>query len=83
MSTHMKSSDIARVTHSSHRTVNRVLRLSHLTGSVVQRPLQAGPPRLLTALDVAVSHIVACILLLVALLMTVIVSRSLTDSETK
>jgi hypothetical protein len=38
MSAHMKSSDIARVTHSSHRTVNRVLRLSRLTGSVVQRP---------------------------------------------
>ncbi|KAJ8587977.1 hypothetical protein M405DRAFT_277266 [Rhizopogon salebrosus TDB-379] len=39
MSAHMKSSDIAHVTHSSHRTVNRALRLSRLTGSVVQRPL--------------------------------------------
>jgi hypothetical protein len=38
MSAHMKSGDIAHVTHSSHRTVNRVLRLSRLTGSVVQRP---------------------------------------------
>jgi hypothetical protein len=64
MSAHMKSSDIARVTHSSHRTVNRALRLSHLTGSVVQRPLQAGRPRLLTALDAAVSHTVACVALL-------------------
>ncbi|KAJ8597527.1 hypothetical protein M405DRAFT_803823 [Rhizopogon salebrosus TDB-379] len=55
MSAHMKSSDITRVTHSSHRTVNRVLRLSCLTGSVVQRPLQAaGRPRLLTALNAAV-----------------------------
>jgi hypothetical protein len=65
MSAHMKSSDIARVTHSSHRTVNRVLRLSRLTGSVVQRPLQAaGRPRLLTALNAAVSHAVACVALL-------------------
>ncbi|KAJ8582873.1 hypothetical protein M405DRAFT_692426, partial [Rhizopogon salebrosus TDB-379] len=59
MSAHMKSSDIARVTHSSHRTVNRALRLSRLTGSVVQRPLQAGRPRLLTALDVA--YLDACV----------------------
>jgi hypothetical protein len=60
MSAHMKSSDIAHVTHSSHRTVNRALRLSRLTGSVVQRPLQAGRPRLLTALDAAVSHAMVC-----------------------
>jgi hypothetical protein len=56
MSAHMKSSDIARVTHSSHRTANRALRLSRLTGSVVGRG-----PRLLTALDAAVSHAVACV----------------------
>ena len=43
-----KSSDIARVTHSNHRTINRALRLSRLTGSVVQKPLQAGCPRQLT-----------------------------------
>ena len=36
MSAHMKSSDIACVTHSNHRTINRALRLSRLTGSVVQ-----------------------------------------------
>ena len=39
MSAHMKSSDIARVTHSNHRTINRALSLSRLTGSVVQSPL--------------------------------------------
>ncbi|KAJ8586387.1 hypothetical protein M405DRAFT_743703, partial [Rhizopogon salebrosus TDB-379] len=58
MPTHMKSSDIARVTHSSHRTVNRALRLLRLAGSVVQKPLQAGRPRLLT------DHAVACVALL-------------------
>jgi len=45
MSAHMKSSDIARVTHSSRCTVNRALRLSRLAGSVIQRLLQAGRPR--------------------------------------
>jgi len=40
MSARMKSSDIARVTHSSRHTVNRALRLSRLTGSVVQRPIK-------------------------------------------
>ncbi|OJA21097.1 hypothetical protein AZE42_10220 [Rhizopogon vesiculosus] len=48
VSAHKKSSDIARVTRSNHRTINRALRLSHLTGSVVQKPLQAGCPRQLT-----------------------------------
>jgi transposase len=56
MSAHMKSSDIAHVTHSNHRTINCALRLSRLTGSVIQKPLQAGRPRQLTAHDVAVSH---------------------------
>jgi hypothetical protein len=64
MSVHTKSSDIARVTHSSQRTVNRALRLSRLTGSVIQGPLQAGRPRLLIALDAAVSHAMACVALL-------------------
>ncbi|KAJ8594063.1 hypothetical protein M405DRAFT_809797 [Rhizopogon salebrosus TDB-379] len=66
MSAHMKSSDIARVTHSSHRiyTVNR---------SVVQRPLQAGRPRLLTALDAAVNHAVACVAILTSPSHTIIV----------
>jgi hypothetical protein len=63
MSVHTKSSDIARVTHSSQRTVNRAIRLSRLTGSVIQGPLQADRPRLLTALDAAVSHAVACVAL--------------------
>jgi hypothetical protein len=74
MSAHMKSSDIARVTHSSHRTVNRALCLSRLTGSVVQRPLQAGRPRLLTALDAAVSHAVACVAILTSPSHTIIVN---------
>jgi hypothetical protein len=76
MSTLMKSSDIARVTHSSHRTVNRALRLSRFTGSVVQRPLQAGRPRLLTALDAAVSHAVACVALLASSSHIIIIRRA-------
>jgi hypothetical protein len=55
VSAHMKSSDIARVTHSNHHTINRALRLSHLTGSMVRKPLQAGCPRQLTPHDVKVS----------------------------
>jgi hypothetical protein len=52
----MKSSDIARVTQSNHRTINRALRLSRLTGSVIQKPLQTGCPRQLTPhCDVKVS----------------------------
>ncbi|KAG2749320.1 hypothetical protein P692DRAFT_201908963 [Suillus brevipes Sb2] len=58
MSAHMKSKDIAHVTHSSHRTVNRVLRLSRLTGSVIQKPLQAGRPCLLTSSDATASIII-------------------------
>lgn len=47
MSVNMKSWDIARVTHSSCRIVNRALRLSLLAESVIQKPLQAGHPHLL------------------------------------
>ncbi|KAG1828017.1 Homeodomain-like protein, partial [Suillus variegatus] len=60
MSTHgMTSKAISQVTGCSHRTVNRVLRLSQLTGSVVRKPLESGRPRLLTAQDVTylISHI--------------------------
>ncbi|KAG0696895.1 hypothetical protein DFH29DRAFT_949210, partial [Suillus ampliporus] len=52
----MTSKAIAQVTGCSHRTVSRVLRLSQLTGSVVQRPLESGCPRLLTAQDAAFSE---------------------------
>ena len=55
-----KSSDIARVTHSNHHTINRALRLSRLTGSVVQKPLQAGCPRQLTPHDIKVSLMCYC-----------------------
>lgn len=54
MSGHLKSSDIARVTHTSRRTVNRVLRLKRETGSVVRTPFALGRPRVLNGLDVAV-----------------------------
>jgi hypothetical protein len=64
MSAHMSSSDIVCVTHLSHYTVDCALRLSHLTGSVVQRPLQAGHPHLLMALNAAVSHTVVHVTLL-------------------
>ncbi|KAL4068731.1 hypothetical protein V8B97DRAFT_2024660 [Scleroderma yunnanense] len=50
MSTHMRSSEIARVTGASQRTVD--LHLLRLTGSVVKKPLEGGRPRSLTAHDV-------------------------------
>ncbi|KIK34791.1 hypothetical protein CY34DRAFT_616674, partial [Suillus luteus UH-Slu-Lm8-n1] len=48
---HTWHDSIAQVTGSSLRTVNRVLRLSRLTGSAVQRPVESGRPRLLTSQD--------------------------------
>ncbi|KAG1836401.1 Homeodomain-like protein [Suillus subalutaceus] len=60
MSTHgMTLKAIAQVTGSSHQTVNRVLRLSQLTGSVVRKPLESGRPCLLTAQDVA--YLISCV----------------------
>lgn len=56
MSTHMSSREIAKVTGASQRTINRVLRLSRLTGSVVKTPLESGCPRSLTVYDVHVGH---------------------------
>lgn len=54
-SRHMKSEDIARVTGTSLRTVNRVPRLANRTGSVTQKPLASGRPRHLSHEDVEVS----------------------------
>jgi hypothetical protein len=54
MSGNLKSSDIARVTHISKRTVDRVLKLKQDTGSVVCIPFALGRPRLLNGLDMAV-----------------------------
>ncbi|KAG2058786.1 hypothetical protein BDR06DRAFT_950005 [Suillus hirtellus] len=48
MSAQMKPKAIARVTDTSHRTINRVLRLSRLAGSIVKRPLESGCPRALS-----------------------------------
>ncbi|KIO04233.1 hypothetical protein M404DRAFT_557158 [Pisolithus tinctorius Marx 270] len=59
MSTCIGSGEIARVTGASQCTVNRVLRLSHLTGSVAKKPLERGHPRLLTAHDAR--YLVACV----------------------
>ncbi|KAG2753427.1 hypothetical protein P692DRAFT_20870925 [Suillus brevipes Sb2] len=60
MSTHgMTSKAIAQVTGSSRQTVNRVLRLSQLTGSVAQRPVESGRPRLLTSQDVG--YLLSCV----------------------
>ena len=56
MSTHMSSREIAKVTGASQRTINRVLRLSCLTGSVVKKPLEDGRPRSLMVHDVLVGH---------------------------
>ncbi|KAJ8579802.1 hypothetical protein M405DRAFT_711229, partial [Rhizopogon salebrosus TDB-379] len=59
MSAHMSPRAIAQATHTSYRTVNRVLRLSRLTGAVISKPLESGRPRLLTAADV--SYLLSCI----------------------
>ena len=59
MSGYMRPSQIARVTHINIWTVQRVLALALQTGSVVRRPLQAGRPRELNALDVNVSSTIS------------------------
>ncbi|KAF8153094.1 hypothetical protein B0H34DRAFT_662937 [Crassisporium funariophilum] len=51
MAARMKSCAIAHVTGVSQRTVNRVIRLKRLTGSVVRVPFAAGRPRLLNGID--------------------------------
>ncbi|KAJ8587381.1 hypothetical protein M405DRAFT_821757 [Rhizopogon salebrosus TDB-379] len=54
VSPHVTQSYIAQgVTHASNRTVNRVPRLSRLTGVVVCKPLESG--RLIAA-DILVSN---------------------------
>ena len=55
MSHRIKSSEIARVTQTGHRTMNRILRLHRDTGSVVKKLDVIGRPRLLNAIDVSVS----------------------------
>ncbi|KAF8485265.1 hypothetical protein DFH94DRAFT_624763 [Russula ochroleuca] len=59
MSAYILPCEISHVTQISKRTVNRVLRLQRRTGSVLQRPLQAGRPRTLNGLDIA--YLEACI----------------------
>jgi hypothetical protein len=54
MSAYILPCEISHVTQISKRTVNRVLWLQRRTGSVLQRPLQAGRPRTLNGLDIAV-----------------------------
>jgi hypothetical protein len=51
MSGYMCPSNIARVSHVNVRTVQCVIALALQTGSVVRKPLQAGRPRELNALD--------------------------------
>lgn len=55
MSAHLSLREIVKVTGASQQTVNHVLRLSCLTGSVVKKPLEGGHPCSLTANDVCVS----------------------------
>ncbi|KAI5987948.1 hypothetical protein F5J12DRAFT_728309 [Pisolithus orientalis] len=59
MSTCIGSGEIAQVTGASQHTVNQVLHLSHLTGSVTKKPLKCGCPCLLTAHDA--HYLVACV----------------------
>ena len=55
MSATLKPSEIQQLTGISKRTVNCVLNLHRRTGCVVKKPLQAGQPRILNDLDIAVS----------------------------
>jgi hypothetical protein len=55
MSASMTPLQIQYATGINKRTVNRVLCLWRGTGCVVRKPLQAGRPRILNALDIAVS----------------------------
>jgi len=55
MSASLKPNEIQQHTGISKRTVNHVLNLHWRTGCVVKKPLQAGRPRILNALDIAVS----------------------------
>ncbi|KAI5999728.1 hypothetical protein EDC04DRAFT_2519147, partial [Pisolithus marmoratus] len=60
MSALMSSREIARATGMSHRTVNWVLWLFRLSGSVVKKPCTvSGCPRTLTAHDV--QYLLSCI----------------------
>jgi hypothetical protein len=55
MSASLKLSEIQHLTGISKHMVNHVLNLHPCTGCVVKKPLQAGRPRILNALDIAVS----------------------------
>ncbi|KAJ7025432.1 hypothetical protein C8F04DRAFT_926867, partial [Mycena alexandri] len=52
MANHRTPQELADITYISERTIQRVLRNWHRTGSTVKVPVQAGRPRVLTALDV-------------------------------
>ena len=54
MSAHLRPSVIAHVTGISPRTVRRVLSLWGRTGDVIRTPIDAGRPRILNSLDIAV-----------------------------
>ena len=54
MSASIKPSEIQQLTRISKHTVNHVLNLHWCTGCVVKKPSQAGWPRILNALDIAV-----------------------------
>ena len=57
MSAYIRLREISHVTRISKWTVNHVLQLHRRTGSVVWRLLQAGRPRTLNGLDIAVQLI--------------------------
>ncbi|KAJ7018493.1 hypothetical protein C8F04DRAFT_886907, partial [Mycena alexandri] len=52
MANHRTPRELADITYISERTIQQVLRNWHRTGSTVKVPIQAGRPRVLTALDV-------------------------------
>jgi hypothetical protein len=77
MSAHMSPRAIAQATHTSYRTVNRVLQLSRLTGAAISKPLESGRPRLLTAADVSVSNQSSSyVMYLIALVVSLVLYRA-------
>ncbi|KAJ7077936.1 hypothetical protein C8R44DRAFT_654861 [Mycena epipterygia] len=53
MANHKTPKEIAKVTNTSERTVQRVLQKWRTTGQCVRIPLELGRPRILTALDIS------------------------------
>jgi transposase len=59
MASYKTSKEIAEITNTSERTVQRVINKWRTTGQYVHIPLELGRPRILTALDVSVGVVLS------------------------